>query len=568
MNGEPRESKLGGRLVSKGLISEQDLEDALERQRADGRLLGEILVDMGAVGEDDVRRVLGEMFEVEEVALENLVPDDGAVDVLPREIAERHTVLPLALSDNTLIAATPDPFSLQTKEDVERVTRRVVDLRSAPTEAVQRAIRRYYPEVSAAADFQDRIQELVQRSLEQVRRRGSAEEELSEAAPVVELIDSLLHLSLLRRASDLHVEPGPESLRTRLRVDGTLRDGPELPKELQSVVNTRLKLLGGMDISESRLPQDGRSMVELEDEQADLRLSSFPTVHGESLVVRLLQKGRLVMGLEELGMTGEQLAVYRRLVGSPHGILLITGPTGSGKTTSLYSTLSELRSTELNIMTIEDPVEYELAGIRQSQINRRAGLTFANGLRSMLRQDPDVVLVGEIRDRETMDIAIRAALTGHLVFSTLHTRDAVGAVPRLLDMGAEPYLLSSSLLGVVAQRLVRLNCPHCAEARELTDAERRELSRLGFEPDPGEVEGLRRGTGCPECDGSGYRGRIGIFETLEVTERVGNAILKAEDAGNIRRLSREEGMITMLEAGLARAFAGETTVEEVLRVAV
>lgn len=568
MHAQPRESRLGGQLVSKGLISEDDLSEALERQRANGRLLGEILVDMGVVETDDVRRVLAEMFEVEEVRPEELVPEEGILDALPREVAEEHAVLPLALSDSTFVVATPEPFSQKAREEIERLTQRVADLRFAPADAVHRAIRRYYPEESTAAELKERIQELVQSSLTQVRRRGSAEEELSEAAPVVELIDSLLHLALVRRASDLHVEPRPAAVHTRLRVDGLLRDGPELPKELQSVVNTRLKLLGGMDISESRLPQVGRGMVELEDEDVDLRMSSFPTMHGESLVVRLLQKGRLVMGLEELGMTGEQLDLYRRLTSSAHGIVLITGPTGSGKTTTLYSTLMELNSTEMNIMTIEDPVEYELPGIRQSQINRRAGLTFANGLRSILRQDPDIVLVGEIRDVETMDIALRAALTGHLVFTTLHTRDAVGAVPRLLDMGAKPYLLSSSLLGVVAQRLIRLNCPHCAESAALTEVERRNLSHLGLNPGPGAEEKLRRGEGCPECDGTGFRGRVGLFETLEITDPLEEEILRSGDAGDLRTLAREEGMATMLEAGLRRAFSGETTVDEVLRTAV
>lgn len=560
-------SRLGGHLVAEGHITRDELREALRRQEENGRLLGEVLVRMGAATPEQVDGALEELFDIESVASGSLVPDSEALELVSRDLAERYTVLPLRADRTSLVVATPDPLDLDARDRLQETTNRIVDMRKAPAESVQRAIERYYQDEGVVAELEEEVDELAERSLERVRRRGEETAEVSESAPVVELIDVMLELALVQRASDLHVEPREEALRTRLRIDGVLHEGPRLPLELQSVVTTRLKILGGMDISENRLPQDGRAMAEIRDMEVDMRLSSYPTVHGESLVVRLLQKERLVRGLEELGMTSAQLGIFRQLVENPHGILLVTGPTGSGKTTTLYSTLTQLNSDELNVMTLEDPVEYQLEDIRQSQINRRAGLDFATGLRSMLRQDPDVIFVGEVRDEETMDVAVRSALTGHLVFSTLHTNDAPGAIPRLLDMGAEPYLVSSSLLGVVAQRLVRLICPQCPEPAEPTDAQRKELERLGYELTREQASGLREGAGCTHCGGTGYRGRVGIFEVMEATESVQEAIVESGDAGDVRRAALADGMTTMLEAGLKRAFAGKTTLEEVLRVA-
>lgn len=560
-------SRLGGHLVAEGHISRDELREALERQEESGRLLGEVLVRMGAATSDQVDAALEELFDIESVSAGSLVPESEALELVSRELAERFTVLPLEADRTSLIVATPDPLDLDARDRLQETTNRIVDLRKAPAEAVRRAIERYYQDQGIVAQLEERVDELAESSLQRLRRRGEETAEVSESAPVVDLIDTLLELAFVQRASDLHVEARGDVLRTRLRIDGVLSDGPRLPLELQSVVTTRLKILGGMDISENRLPQDGRAMAEIRETDVDMRLSSYPTVHGESLVVRLLQKERLVRGLEELGMTYDQLVVYRQLVENPHGILLVTGPTGSGKTTTLYSTLTQLNSDELNVMTLEDPVEYELEDIRQSQINRRAGLDFATGLRSLLRQDPDVIFVGEVRHEETMDVAVRSALTGHLVFSTLHTNDAPGAVPRLLDMGAEPYLVSSSLLGVVAQRLVRLLCPQCPESTEPTDAQREELERLGYDLTPEQASGLREGTGCSHCNGTGYRGRVGIFEVMPSSEAVQAAIVESGDAAEVRRAALADGMTTMLEAGLQRAYAGETTLEEVLRVA-
>ncbi len=564
----PEDSRLGQRLIDSGLISEGELEQALERQEATGQLLGQILVDMEAVEEGRLQRILADMFGIPEVSLEEIQPESGALDLIPQEVARRLAVFPLRRSPTTVAVVTPDPLDADLRDELQRRTGRIVEMMWASEEDVLEAVDRFYPEDEELQRAEGRVQELVEASLRQVRQREGGEAELSEAAPVVELIDELLEMAVRRRASDLHVEPREDEVHTRFRVDGVLRPGPRIPKELQSVVTTRLKIIGDMDISESRLPQDGRAVVRVRDEELDIRLSSFPVMHGESVVARLLQKERLVRGLEELGMTTEQLRSYREDVKNPHGIVLVTGPTGSGKTTTLYSTLTELDDRERNIMTIEDPVEYELEGIRQSQINVKAGLTFATGLRSILRQDPDVILVGEIRDAETMEIAVRSALTGHLVFSTLHTNDAAGAVPRLLNMGAEPFLLSSSLVGVLAQRLVRLLCDACREPAELSPGTREDLRRHGVADEAIEEAEPYRPVGCRRCGNTGFQGRVGIFEYLRVTPPIQEQILQGADASQIQRTAVEEGMSTMLREGLRRAFAGETTVDEVLRVAV
>ncbi len=562
------DGRLGQRLLESGLIDEDQLEEGLRRQESSGQLLGQILVDMGAVGHEEVQRILADMFGIPEVSGEDLHPEPGALDLVSREVARRLSVFPIRRSPTTVAIATPEPLDAELRDELQRRTGRIVEMTWAAEGDVQEAIERHYPEDEEIHRAEGRIQELVEASVQQVRQREGGEAELSEAAPVVELIDELLRLAVQRRASDLHVEPRENEVHTRYRVDGVLRPGPRIPKELQSVVTTRLKIIGDMDISESRLPQDGRSMVRVDGDELDIRLSSFPVVHGESVVARLLQKDRLVRGLEELGMTSDQLKAYREDVKNPHGILLVTGPTGSGKTTTLYSTLTELDNRERNVMTIEDPVEYELAGIRQSQINVKAGLTFAVGLRSILRQDPDVILVGEIRDAETMEIAVRSALTGHLVFSTLHTNDAAGAIPRLLNMGAEPFLLSSSLVGVLAQRLVRLLCTSCREPAELSEGTRADLLRHGVPEEALEEADLYRAVGCRRCGDTGFQGRVGIFEYLRVTHPIQERILRGADASQIREAAVEEGMSTMLREGLRRAFDGETTVDEVLRVAV
>ena len=407
---------------------------------------------------------------------------------------------------------------------------------------------------------------MVEQSLHQVVGRGGAgvgESEAAQEVPVIRLVDSLIGRGIQEGATDIHVEPEERLVRNRYRVDGILRQGPDIPKELQGAVIARLKVMGNLDIAENRLPQDGRISFQFGGRGIDIRISTFPTVQGENLVLRILDRAKLVLGLEQLGFSPDQLTFFRRILQSPNGIILVTGPTGSGKTTTLYSAMSNLNAEEKNILTIEDPVEYEIPGIRQSQVNVKAGLTFGASLRHMLRQDPDVIMVGEMRDEETTDIAIRAALTGHLVFSTLHTNDAAGAIPRLADMGAPPFLLSSALLLVVAQRLVRTICVSCKEEAEPDPAL---LKRLGLQ---GKEDQLKffQGKGCDKCGFTGYRGRIGIFELLQMTPEMSPLILERVDSHTIQRAARAQGMRTLMEDGIRKALRGRTTLEEVAREA-
>ncbi len=381
-------------------------------------------------------------------------------------------------------------------------------------------------------------------------------------AQVIRLVDSLINRAVKEEATDIHIEPEGDSLAVRFRIDGILHVRPFISKTLQPAVITRIKIMANMDISESRLPQDGRISFNWEGRSYDLRVSTFPTIHGEKVVTRILDKERVILGLEQLGLKPAVLSIFRKSVTRPHGVILVTGPTGSGKTTTLYSTLNYVSSAEKNVMTLEDPVEYEIPNIQQSQINPRAGLTFATGLRAMLRQDPDIILVGEMRDAETADVAIRAALTGHLVFSTLHTNDAIGAIPRLLDMGIHPSLMASTFVAIIGQRLVRQICSHCKEPAKSDDSV---LKLLGIEN--GGDQTFYRGKGCMRCFETGYRGRIGIFEVLAVSPKLAQMITSHVTAKEILETAKEEGMATMMEDGIDKAMQGLTTLDEVIRVA-
>jgi type II secretion system protein E len=389
-------------------------------------------------------------------------------------------------------------------------------------------------------------------------------QKMAREALVVQLVNMLIHQAVQEGASDIHIEPFERKLTVRYRIDGVLREMSSPPKRLQSAIISRVKILAEMNIAERRLPQDGRIRLKVAGRQIDIRVSTVPTLYGESVVMRILDKSTALLGLEELGMPAEPLARFRRQIGRPHGILLVTGPTGSGKTTSLYAALQEIYSTEKKIITIEDPVEYQLPGINQIHVRPQIGLTFASGLRSIVRQDPDVIMVGEIRDAETAEIAIQAALTGHLVFSTLHTNDAAGAITRLLDMGAEPYLVASSLIGSVAQRLVRQICTRCKERAEYSDAT---LSDVGIDPLAPDRHRLYRGAGCDACGRTGYRRRLGVFELLTIDDAVRQMIVDRTPATVIKQYGvKEQGMQTLLMDGRAKALAGITSVDEVLRV--
>ncbi|MGK7345702.1 MAG: type II secretion system ATPase GspE [Candidatus Nitrospinota bacterium M3_3B_026] len=480
------------------------------------------------------------------------------------QFARASLVLPLREEEAELVVATARPLDVQPLDDLRLLYGKPVKIAVADEQTLTDAINKAYDmSANTAREIIDNITE--EEDINQLVH-GLPEDllETSEEAPVIRLVNSVLVQAAKERASDIHVEPYERDLVVRLRVDGSLRDVAHPPKSLQPLIVSRIKVMAGLDIAEKRLPQDGRLKIVIAGKDIDIRISVIPTSHGERVVMRLLDKSSMLLGFKNIGMKGQVEKDFKKLIQAPHGILLVCGPTGSGKTTTLYTALSHINSPDKNIITVEDPVEYQLKGIGQMQVNTKIGLTFASGLRSILRQDPDIIMVGEIRDLETAQIAVQASLTGHLVFSTLHTNDAAGAVTRLEDMGIEPFLISSSLLGVMAQRLARVLCPAC---RRPYKPEPEHLRELGLSPafaPAGAV--FHHPAGCEKCAGSGYRGRVGIFELLMVDENIRSLILKGADATGIRKTAAGKGFRTMREYGASLALEGVTSLEEVARV--
>ena len=546
--------RLGERLINAGVITEDQLELALKEQKRTGELLGEILQNLGFVTEDALSSSLADQAGVRKIDLENYLIDSAVLKLVPEELARRYKLLPLSLEDNHLTIAMANTFDIIALDEIQKITRAYVEPLSATESEIVSAIEQHYGMGSEASNLFEEIIRMAE--------SGSVrEEDLARQSPVVRLVDQLIIRGVKMGATDIHLEPEEKTMRVRYRIDGILQSGPSIPKSLQAPTTTRLKIMADLNISENRLPQDGKITFYMGKKRVDLRVSTFPTVLGENVVLRILDKSKLILGLEKLGFTHENLDIFKKLLNRTHGIILVTGPTGSGKTTTLYSALSHINSMEKNIVTLEDPVEYELPLICQSQINPKAGLTFAKGLRSILRQDPDIILVGEMRDAETAEMAIRSALTGHLVFSTLHTNDSAGTIPRLLDMGMEPFLIASSLIGIMAQRLIRVICPKCREAAEPEVAI---LEQLNIKPNG---HTFYHGRGCAECNNTGYRGRIAIFELLTITPEIKKLIAERAESNFILKAATENGMVTLLQDALKRAFQGQTTLEEVLRVA-
>jgi general secretion pathway protein E len=483
------------------------------------------------------------------------------LSAVPIAFARRHALMGLAGEDGDLSVALSDPTQLSQLDALAKILGKRVRPLFAPRGEILRMVNAAYQKrVGQAQEIIERLdRDQVLRELDRV---GANEDllDIAARAPVIKLVNLVLFEAVMRRASDVHFQPYGDRLVVRLRIDGMLHDVFDPPKALQAEVISRLKIMGSMNIAEHRIPQDGRATVEVGDRIVDLRIASMPTAFGERAVVRLLDKSLRLYELTELGMPGAVLEPFRRIIHADHGIVLVTGPTGSGKSTTLYAALQELNAKELNIVTLEDPIEYRLEGISQTQVSDRKGMTFASGLRSVLRQDPDIIMVGEIRDAETAQMAIQSALTGHLVFSTLHTNDASGAVARMLDLGVEPYLLASSLLGVLAQRLVRRICPNCRVPFHPDDQQWRlwQMEPTGDE--------LFRGSGCDQCLQTGYRERVGVFELLTVDEPVREAILQRSKASTIKGLGVEAGMVTLRTDGLAKVARGVTTMEEAARV--
>jgi general secretion pathway protein E len=560
------ERRLGEILVEMGAIQPDRLEEALQVQREKGGKIGEILLKLKAIEEADLYRALGIAFGMRYLPkLELSTIDSTLVSKVPINFDKKNLIVPLKRNDSTIEVAIADPHNLYPVDDVALLFgSRVEPILASPSSIVE-VINALYERSSDTAesmmgDLEEQIDlDSVATGLDEPIDLLEAEDE----APIIRLVNSLLYQAVKERASDIHIEPAERELVVRFRVDGVLYDIIRPPKRIQSSVASRIKIMGGLNIAEKRLPQDGGFRIKIAGKDIDIRLSAIPTFFGERIVMRLLDRSSVLIGLEELGFSKDYLGVMHRLIGLSHGILLVTGPTGSGKTTTLYAALSRINKPGINIITVEDPVEYQLKGIGQVQVNPKIELTFASALRSILRQDPDVIMIGEIRDLETAEIAIQASLTGHLVFSTLHTNDAAGAITRLVDMGVEPFLVSSSVVAILAQRLIRLVCKECGERYEPTDAE---LQEIGLERNQLSEGKLYRAQGCQKCLKTGYMGRSGIYELLLVDDAIRGMVTGNVDSMSIRKEAVQKGMRTLREDGALKVAQGETTIEEVLRV--
>lgn len=561
--------RLGDMLISAGHITEEQLGLALREQQRTGALLGEILCNLGLVTHELITFTLAESAGVEYLKLKECRFSAELMKAVPEAFARRHRLVPIALENGVLKVAMANIFDITTVDDLERLTKYYVEIKAATEDDIMAAIDRCYgtkegeaQEIVVEQEGKP-IEDIIEESIKQAEKQAGTGEatEIAMVAPVIKLVDLLLTYAVKQEATDLHIEPEENLIRTRYRIDGILHQGPSLPKKLLSPLTVRVKIMSGMNISENRLPQDGRIKFTTDNKVIDMRVSSYPTTFGETMALRLLDKDKLVRGLESLGFNLSNLEIFKQVVAKHTGIILATGPTGSGKTTTLYSTLSYLNNLERKIITVEDPVEYELPIIRQSQINPKAGLTFAVGLRSILRQDPDVIFVGEIRDSETAEMAVRAALTGHLVFSTLHTNDAVGAVPRLIDMGVEPFLVASSVAAVIAQRLARKVCSQCKEEVPANPAL---LAQLSPE-EKARITKFFMGKGCSNCRHTGYKGRIGIFELLNITPELSELIMRRANINVLKSQALKLGFRTLRDDALEKVTQGITTLEEILK---
>lgn len=549
----PSYKKIGEMLIEQGLITQHQLNEALEEQKVTGQKIGEILVNKGWIAREELERILAKQSGVVTFDLSGYIIEPHIVELVPEDLAVKYKLMPVFKVENTLTVAMTDPSNVFVIDELERRTGCIIEPVLTNEMDIRRAQDQFY---GTSGTLQEIIASIDKDKL-------AEGEKLGEEAPIIKIVNLLIIQAVQAKASDIHIEPEEKFLGVRYRIDGVLYRQRPLPKELQPAVISRLKIMAGLDIAEKRLPQDGRIIMRIGNKEMDFRVSTCPAVFGENVVLRILDRSGLVLGLESLGFPAKELNKFEHLISQPYGIILVTGPTGSGKTTTLYSALHRLNREDVNIMTIEDPVEYQFAQMRQVQINPRAGLTFATALRSFLRQDPNIIMVGEIRDLETAQIAVQAALTGHLVFSTLHTNDAPTAFTRLIDMGVEPFLVSSSLLGVLAQRLVRKVCDKCrqqyAPSKEL-------LMTLGLEGKAEPDVRFSRGKGCSICNQTGYKGRVGIFELLLNSSSVQELVLQKGSADQIRKAAQKEDMALLRQAALDKLFAGITSAEEVVRV--
>jgi general secretion pathway protein E len=539
--------RLGEMLIERRLISQEDLDKALELQKERGDKLGKTLVDLGFIAMRDVLAALSDQLSLPLVTIDGPPAVSAETDALSPRFLRQFRVLPIGREDHTLTLAMADPLDFETLSSVRNFTGLKINPVLAPEQEILDAIDKYYGE-SARAETEFEDAGLASEDLEQLR-------DMASEAPVIRLVNAIVAQAVEKRASDIHIEPFEKEFRVRYRIDGVLYNQEAPPREMKAAMISRVKLMAKLNIAERRLPQDGRIKIKTLGREVDLRVSTLPTLYGESVVMRILDRSATdFYDLAKLGFDDNMLARMEHYTSLPHGIFLVTGPTGSGKSTTLYSALKRVNQSDKKVITIEDPVEYQMDGINQIHVNNQIGLTFASGLRHIVRQDPDVIMVGEIRDRETADIAIRSSLTGHFVYSTLHTNDAPSAITRLTDMGVENYLITSSLVSVLAQRLVRVICKDCRQ----TDGYR-------IAPDGQSIQAYR-GAGCERCFGSGYSGRLGIFELMELNDEIRRLIMKNSDAIDITNAARRNGMLSLREDGWNKVANGVTTADEVMRV--
>ena len=554
-----RKSKqLGQILIELGMITPEQLEHALEEHRRTPKSIGRVLIDMGMIKEGDLVRALAEQVGLEFVDLAEHPIDPTATTLLPEALARRYRAIPIGERDGKLLVAMSDPANVYALDDIRTITNRDVQPLVATAGDVERAIQKF-------AGMDGQVEALANVAADAIEGEEEQMEAALEDAPIVKLVNAIMTQAVGDRASDVHIEPAERNVRIRFRVDGVLHEPMSpAPKNIQGGLISRLKVMAELNIAEKRVPQDGRISMKVGGKQLDLRVATLPTVHGEKVVIRVLDKSNALLRLEDLGFLEESYKQFSKSFKKPYGAILVTGPTGSGKSTTMYSTLNILNEEDKNIITVEDPVEYRLAGVNQMQVNPKAGLTFAAALRSILRADPDIVLIGEVRDKETATIAIEAALTGHLVLTSLHTNDAPSAITRLTEMDVETFLVASAIDAVVAQRLARVLCERCKEPYA---PEELELQQAGY-PEwlwP-EITQIHRPVGCAACSNTGYRGRMGLYEVMPMTEEIERLTVERASAESIKTVAIQQGMITLRDDGLEKVRMGITSIEEVARV--
>jgi type IV pilus assembly protein PilB len=547
--------RLGELLIQKGKLSMEQLDEALHIQLREGKKIGQILVEKHYVTVEDILDALSVQLNIERINLEQVQISEKVLKNIPIEISQKYDLIPFDEQDGSIYVAMSDPDNLLAVDDIRLITGKNVKKFIASGNDIKSAIERSYKKISGDQALEDLKKEY---GIDIGKEEIAVSNAEVDNAPAVRLANSILSQAIEMKASDIHIEPFEEEVLVRYRIDGALMEHMVLPQSIYDAVSTRFKIIGSMDIAEKRIPQDGRIAMEFNGKDYDFRVSSLPTVYGEKIVMRILDKNAALVERGKLGFTDYENKLISRILKMPNGILLVTGPTGSGKTTTLYSFLSEMNTPDKNIITIEDPVEYMLNRINQVQVNSKAGLTFAAGLRSMLRQDPDVIMLGEIRDEETAQIAVRASITGHFVLSTLHTNDAPSSITRLIDMGIESYLAADAVVGIIAQRLVRRLCPHCKESYTPDEGEKELLKEYG-------VSTLYRAKGCKECNDTGYAGRRGIHEVLMMDTDLRNAIETGKTSDEIREIAIRGGMMTLFENCKTLVLEGETTTNELVK---